>query len=96
MRPPAVRAEAARQLRLSIQRFGKKLSAEQMGNLAKLPAMTDDAGLKDEVARIAAGLTTDAGAEGNRLKQFEPSAAKPAAPKEAEKPAAPKEKEADK
>lgn len=90
MRPPEVRAEAARQLRLSMQRFGKRLNAEQTANLAKLATTAEDPAVREEVARIAAGITSNAAAEGNRLKQFEPTAPKPAAPPEkpaAEKPA---------
>jgi len=89
MRPPEVRAEAARQLRLSLARFGKRLSTEQTANLAKLATTAEDAAVREEVARLAAGFTANATLEGNRLKQFEPGAPKQPQPAP-EKPAAEK------
>jgi hypothetical protein len=80
MRPADVRAEAARQLRLSVQRFSKRLSADQLAGLSKLAASVEDSALREEAARLAATFGHDASAEGNRLRQFNPAAPKAPAP----------------
>jgi hypothetical protein len=93
-RPEPVRAEAARQLRLHMQRFGLLMKPEQLASLVKLPAGIEDATLREEATRLAVGLQPDAATAGNRLKQFEPAPPGPEKPPvpAPEKPPAPENK----
>ncbi len=81
-RPSPVRAEAARQLRRHLQRFGNQLKMEQVAALVKTSAGVEDAELKAEAARVAAGLQRDHAAAGRLLQDYTPSQP---APKEEEK-----------
>jgi CheY-like chemotaxis protein len=72
-RPPAVRTEIAKQLRLSLQRHGTLLKPEQLAGLTKLPAGAMDPALKEEANRITSALQPDAASDGNRLKSFPPA-----------------------
>ncbi len=76
-RPAPVRAEAAKQLRRHLQRYGNQLKGDQLANLLKLPAETEDADLKAEAARLAAGLQSDHAIAGRLLQDYTPGAAKP-------------------
>jgi CheY-like chemotaxis protein len=72
-RPAPVRAEVARQLRVSLQRHGTLLKPDQLAALLKLPSSVEDASLKEQATRIATALHPDAASDGNRLKSFPPA-----------------------
>ncbi len=79
-RPNPVRTAAVRALRGHIQRHGLLLKPEQLAAILKLQGMADDPALQEELTRFALSLDGASGQPGNRLKQFDPTPPKPAAP----------------
>jgi CheY-like chemotaxis protein len=77
-RPPGPRAEIARQLRTHLIRHGVLLRPAQLEGLVKLASTAADGALKEEAARLAVTLKADAALEGTRLRNFAPTAPKPA------------------
>jgi CheY-like chemotaxis protein len=81
-RAPKLRADAAVQLNRHIQTFGPLLSRDQTRKLTEVFNTAEDAGLRNNVARVVGTLSTSARQTGNRLFQFrpEPPAPPPPAP----------------
>jgi HEAT repeat protein len=71
-RPAPLRAEAARQLRLSVQRHGILLEPKQLAGLLTLATAADNPLLREEASRLAVTLKPDATDSGNRLRDFPP------------------------
>jgi hypothetical protein len=72
-RPAPIRAAIASALRSHVQRFGNRLTAEQVGGIVKLAQSASNPVLREQADLTAATLHADAATFGNRLKTFIPT-----------------------
>jgi DNA-binding response OmpR family regulator len=75
-RPAPIRAAVASSLRAHVQRFGNRLTAEQVGGIVKLAQSASNPVLREQADLTATTLQADAADFGNRLKSFIPTSGK--------------------